>query len=129
MAFGCYRKGSRAERELIAKFLENGYSVIRSAGSGSGTPSPDILVFKAGKQFGFECKAWDKPNLLLDKEQFLNLKKWEENTGMTTLVAWRLPREGWLFIYLSVFAEQEKSFTVSRKTAELLNVKIEQLLK
>jgi len=129
MVFGCYRKGSRAERELIAMFLEKGYSVIRSAGSGSGTPSPDILTFKAGKQFGFECKAWDKSNLGLDKEQFNNLKKWEENTGMTTLVAWRLPREGWFFIYLSAFEEQGKSFTVSRKTAELLNVKFDELVK
>jgi len=44
----CYRKGSRAERELIDHFSSNGFCVIRAAGSGVNSLSPDILVFRRG---------------------------------------------------------------------------------
>ncbi len=128
MTFGTYQKGSRCERELIDIFQQKGYSVIRSAGSGVGTPSPDILLFKRGKQFGFECKAWDKGSLSLEKPKIAEMRTWEENTGMTTMIAWRLSREGWYFIYLDELGEQAKSFTVTAKRAREINRRIENLI-
>ena len=128
MAFGTYRKGSRYERELIEIFKQSGYSVIRAAGSGVGTPSPDVLLFKRTKQYGLECKAWDKTSLSLEKGQIDDLRKWEENTGMTTLIAWRSSREGWYFIYLDELSEQPKSYTVTKKRAQELNRRIEHLI-
>jgi len=127
MVFGTYRKGARYERELIDLFQQKGYSVIRSAGSGVGTPSPDILLFKRGRQYGLECKAWDKPNLGLRKEQVHDLVKWEDNTGMTTMVAWRLSRDGWYFIYPSELTEQKKSFTISLKRTREINRRLKSL--
>lgn len=129
MAFWRYGKGSRAERELIDILSKNGFSVIRAAGSGVGNPCPDLLAFRRGLQYGFECKAWDRGSLRLEREQADGLKKWDENTGITMLVAWKIPREGWRFIALSELEEKEKGYTVTRKRAMAINRTIEALLK
>ncbi len=123
-----YGKGSRAERELIHYFTENGYSVIRAAGSGVSSLSPDILLFKRGNQYAIEAKAHEKEHLGLDKEQFLGLKKWEENTGITTYVGWRRNRKEWFFIPLSLFAENEKSFTINWERTQMGGRKMEELI-
>lgn len=112
-----YRKGSRAERELIDYFSNNGYSVIRAAGSGVNSLSPDLLAFKHGMQYAFESKAIEKNNLNIDREQFTNMQKWERNTGITCYVAWRKRGKQWRFIPLSLFNESEKSFGISWKKA------------
>jgi len=52
-----YQKGTRAEHELIDYFDQNGFCVIRAAGSGVSSLSPDILVFKRGLQYAIEAKA------------------------------------------------------------------------
>ncbi|MBN2477965.1 hypothetical protein JXB01_01610 [Candidatus Micrarchaeota archaeon] len=123
-----YRKGSRAERELIHFFDGEGFSVIRAAGSGVSSLSPDLLAFKKGLNYAFEAKAWEKEYLHLDKDQFLGLKNWEENTGITCLVAWRRNRQEWLFIPLSVFDENKKSFSVSWKSAQMIGRKLGDLI-
>lgn len=128
MVFGTYSKGSRYERELIDIFQKKGYSVIRSAGSGVGTPSPDILLFKRSKQYGLECKAWNKTSLSLQKPKIAEMRTWQDNTGMTTMIAWRVSRDGWYFIYLDELAEMGKSFTVTLKKAKEINRRIEVLL-
>jgi len=114
-----YRKGSRAERELIDCFSGKGYSVIRAAGSGVNSLSPDLLAFRRGMQYAFESKAIEKDNLNIDREQFVNLRKWEENTGITCYVAWRKRGRQWRFVPLSLFKESEKSFGISWKKAQL----------
>ncbi|MFH1393604.1 MAG: Holliday junction resolvase Hjc [Candidatus Micrarchaeota archaeon] len=123
-----YRKGSRAERELIAYFSQNGFCVIRAAGSGVNSLSPDILAFRRGIQIGIEAKAWEKENLNIDREQFTNLAKWENNSGINCFVAWRRNRQPWLFLPLSVFKENEKSFGISWKSAGLIGKKLEEFL-
>lgn len=123
-----YRKGSRAERELITYFSKNGYSVVRAAGSGVNSLSPDLLLFKRGNQYAIEAKAHETENLGIDREQFLNLKKWEENTGITTLIGWRRNREDWLFIPLSVFKENVKTFTINWESAKMAGRKKEMLV-
>jgi Holliday junction resolvase len=114
-----YRKGSRAERELIDYFSNNGYSVIRAAGSGVNSLSPDLLAFRRGIQYAFESKAIEKDNLNIDRGQFVNLSKWEKNTGITCYVAWRRRGKQWRFVPLSLFNESEKSFGISWKRASL----------
>ncbi len=121
-----YRKGSRAERELIDYFSGRGYSVIRAAGSGVNSLSPDLLAFRRGMQYAFESKAIEKDNLNIDREQFVNLKKWEENTGITCYVAWRKRGRQWRFVPLSLFNESEKSFGISWKNAMLAGKEIKE---
>ncbi|MCC7552313.1 hypothetical protein KO317_01445 [Candidatus Micrarchaeota archaeon] len=113
-----YRKGARAERELIKWFSEQGFEVIRAAGSGGNSLSPDILVFRKGKQYALECKAWDTTSLSLKPDQINGLKKWEEITGITTMVAWRVSRKGWRFIPLHLLNKTPKGYSVSWKIAE-----------
>jgi len=122
-----YRKGSRAERELIDHFSTNGFCVIRAAGSGVNSLSPDILVFKRGMQVGIEAKAIEKENLNIDREQFVNLKRWEDVSGITCVIGWRRNRQPWVFIPLSVFKENEKSFGINWTNAQAIGRKLEEL--
>lgn len=112
-----YRKGARAERELIKMFSDKGFRVIRAAGSGINSLSPDILVFKRGMYYGFECKAWKKKNLRILKEQFERLMEWEKDTGITVMVAWKMSRKGWRFIPLDEFKETDKAYTINLNKA------------
>ncbi len=134
-----YHKGARAERELIRFFSERGFMVIRGAGSGTSGLSPDLLAFRGIQQYVVEAKAFESEHLSLDREQFENLKKWQETTGMDTYVAWRrkkqkvekgddsalaVRRKGvgmqyrWKFIPVAFFNENPKSYSVSWKIAE-----------
>lgn len=123
-----YGKGSRAERELINFFSEKGFSVIRAAGSGVSSLSPDLLVFKRGKQYAIESKAWEKENLNIDRDQFIGLKNWEENTGITAYIGWRRNREPWYFLPLSLFEENAHSFAISWKQTLMVGRKLEELV-
>jgi len=75
-----YTKGAKAERELIKFFSSHGFAIIRAAGSGVNSLSPDILAFKHGKQYAIECKAWNSNSLSFDKEKVTFMKEWEEKT-------------------------------------------------
>ena len=123
-----YVKGSRAERELIDYFSSKDCSVIRAAGSGVNSLSPDILVFRRGMQLAIEAKAIEKENLNIDRNQFLNMKKWEENTGISCYVGWRRSREPWYFVPLSVFKENPKSFAVNWSQAQQIGKKKEEFI-
>jgi len=123
-----YKKGARNERELIHLFEERGYSVVRSAGSGVNAVSPDILVFRRGKQYAIECKAWDSDRVAIDHEKYNALLSWEENTGITTLLAWKMPYEGWYFAYLSELEKNEKSYSITKKRMTEINRRFDELV-
>jgi len=128
MAFGTYRKGARAERELIHFFTEKGFAVIRAAGSGVNSLSPDLLAFRAGKQYAIECKAWESGSLSFEKEKVAMMKHWEETTGITYLVGWRVSRDGWFLFPVHLLEEQGKSFTITLSKAKLAGRKPEELV-
>ena len=121
-----YQKGSRAERELIDFFSNNGYSVIRAAGSGVSSLSPDLLIFKQGAQYAIESKAHEKTSLQIPKDQFEGLKKWQDNTGITSLIAWRRNRIGWRLVPFHIFEENEKSYSLSWERADMIGKKLEE---
>ena len=123
-----YRKGARSERELKELFSRKGYSVIRAAGSGVGADCPDILVFKGPRQYAFECKSWNAGSIAIDKKSYRDLERWEENSGITTLLAWRVERGGWLFIYLSELEENPKSYSITMKRAGRIGRNLSELL-
>ncbi|MEM3030689.1 MAG: hypothetical protein QXH27_03045 [Candidatus Micrarchaeia archaeon] len=129
MAFGSYRKGARAERELVSFFDSRGYCVMRAAGSGVSSLSPDLLAFKRGEQLAVECKSVNADRLSIERGQFLGLKKWEDNTGIDVYVAWRLPKAGFRFARLAEFEEAGSSFSISRARMLLLDRKPEDLVK
>lgn len=128
MAFGTYKKGARAERELIHFFTANGFEVMRAAGSGVNSLSPDLLAFRKGRQYAVECKAWDSGSLSFEKEKVAQMKKWEEVTGITYFIGWRVNREGWLIFPVHMLEEQKKTFTITLSKAKLAGRKPEELV-
>lgn len=112
-----YAKGARSERELIHLLAEKGFSVVRAAGSGVAGECPDLLAFKHGRNYAFECKAWGGERVAIDHAHYASLRKWEENTGITTMIAWRMDRAGWFFVYLSELEENPHSFSVTKTRA------------
>ena len=123
-----YGKGARSERELIHLFSDHGFSVIRAAGSGVSSLSPDMIVFRKGLQYAFECKAWSSRSISMPKDRFEALKRWEENTGITTMIAWRMDRVGWRFVYLNGFDENPKSYTIGIERTLEIGRKFEDLI-
>lgn len=116
-----YQKGARSERELIHLLAGRGFSVVRAAGSGVAGECPDILAFRRGLQYAFECKAWGSDRVAIDHQHYLAMKRWEENTGITTMLAWRMDGGGWYFIYLAELEENPQSWSVTKKRALEIN--------
>ncbi len=121
-----YRKGSRAERELIKELLSRGFFVMRAAGSGFGY-SPDILAFKSGRQMAIEVKARESDYLYIKNSQFENMKRWEEFTNITPFVAWRRKGKRWLLIPLSFFKKSKKGWHVDWATVRDISYSLDEL--
>jgi len=124
-----YAKGARSERELIALFLEKGYSVVRAAGSGVSGGCPDLFAFRRGSNYAFECKAWKAGRIAIDKQNFKALRAWEDNSGITIMLAWKMDRLGWRFMYLSELAENDQSYSVTKARALELGRVVEDVLR
>ena len=122
-----YSKGARAERELLNHLYSIGYSVVRSAGSGVNSVSPDIIAIKQGKGLAFESKAWDGNGISIDHEKFESLRQWRDNSGMDTYIAWRMNGAGWFFITLDEMSRTEKNYRVTKKNAIRINRRPEHL--
>jgi Holliday junction resolvase len=82
-----YRKGFRAERELLRLLSSHGYSCIRSASSGGFLTPVDIVAMRSGKTLCFEIKSWArKPKL--DRTQLSRFSEWCSNAQGHGFVAW-----------------------------------------
>ncbi|MDE1851655.1 MAG: hypothetical protein KGH69_03135 [Candidatus Micrarchaeota archaeon] len=125
---GYYNKGARTERELLGKFYDNGYSVVRAAGSGVNALGPDLVVIRAKECIAIECKAWEKGSLALDPEQYMKLVEWERNTDFPTFVAWRMNGSGWFFIKLEEFTKAERNWNITRKKTVGINRRFEDVV-
>ncbi len=123
-----YSKGARGERELLNYLHDRGYSVMRGAGSGVNSLSPDIIAIKAGRGLAFECKAWDRDSISIENERYEGLVEWQDNTGFSTFVAWRTNGAGWLFIKPDEMSKNSKSRSVTRKNAMQINRKLDSIL-
>ncbi|MBM3231989.1 nucleoid-structuring protein H-NS [Candidatus Pacearchaeota archaeon] len=93
-------KGSRAERELLDLFTQNGWSAARVAGSGvNDNTFCDLIAGKNGrKSYTIEAKSSKNPRIYITKKQIEDFVKFSEVMGLTPVVAVRFNREGWIFI-------------------------------
>ena len=123
-----YSKGARSERELLNTLYGKAYSVMRSAGSGVNSISPDIIAVKNGQGLAFECKAWEKSSISIEQEKYESLREWERNSGMRTFIAWRMNGESWFFIKLDEMKKTEKNYTVTKKTAYAIARRLESII-
>lgn len=91
-----YRKGFRAERDLLRILSARGYSCVRSASSGGSLTPVDIVAIKSGRLLSFEIKSWArKPRL--DKAQLSRFSDWCRNAQAMGFVAW-YSRNRWMFL-------------------------------
>ena len=109
------RKGFRVERELLHLFEAHGFVGVRVAGSGNN--SPDILVFKKGKQFALEIKAREGLSLHVKTKQMEMLKQWEKKTGITAFVVWKKKNKEPLFIPIQAFKKGKRGYNISFEEA------------
>ena len=120
-----YNKGARNERELLNYLHERKFSVMRSAGSGVNSLSPDIIAFKNGKGFSFECKAWNRTSVAIPIDKIEFMMEWEMNTGMDTYVAWKMNNLGWFFIKLAEMNKATSNYTITKTIALKINRRME----
>lgn len=104
------------------------YSVMRSAGSGVNSITPDIIAVRDGDGLAFECKAWEKSNITFERGKIDVLKRWQANTRMRTFIGWRTNGQGWLFIKLEELAPTGKGYIITRKSALAIGRKFDEIV-
>jgi Holliday junction resolvase - archaeal type len=130
MVFGSYKKGTKAENELIDILNQEGFLTIRAAGSGKKKfKCPDVLAFRRIDQYGFECKAIDSDYLHVKKDQIQGLIKWQEQTNITTFIAWRKSGGIWYFIMPQYFKENKSSYSIDFETVKKYSKPLEEILR
>ena len=91
-------KGSRAERELFHKLWDEGYAVVRAAGSGSTTkPAPDLLASNGKKRFAIECKSLKGKRKYFAHEEIEQLLLFASTFGAEPWLGIRFDSKGWFF--------------------------------
>ena len=113
-------KGSKAERELFQKFIDNNYRAVRVAGSGvMENADCDLLAGKAGKgKYAIEVKSSKKPIRYITKSQIESFMIFCEIFGLTPVVALRFNREGWLFIHPKDLRDSGKNYAITLEEAK-----------
>lgn len=107
-------KGTKAERELIHMFWNNGFAAIRSAGSGSMKfPSPDIIASCNKKIFAIECKSLKGRTKYIEKGKIEELISFSKLFNVIPLIAVRFDRNGWFFLKPEEIIKTEKNYIIS----------------
>lgn len=115
---GNKEKGANAERELLHKFVQEGYMAIRAAGSGKlPEPSCDLIVGKSRKKYCIECKTTKKKKKYLDKKQIEQFLIFSQIFGLKPLLAVRFNRFGWYFINLKDIEKTKSGLAISLELA------------
>jgi Holliday junction resolvase len=124
-----YLKGARSERELLNRLYDNGYSVIRAAGSGVNALGPDIIAVKDRFCMAFECKAWERNRLSIDLEAYQKLREWNDNTKFPTYIAWRMNGKGWFFVTLDELKHGDKDHSITKVRTFEINRLFDDIIK
>ena len=113
-------KGSKAERELVEMFTQQGWRAVRVAGSGVSDNSPcDILAAKAGRKgFAVEAKSSKKTTIYISREQIEDFILFSSMIGLKPVIATRFNREGWIFVDPKHLKDTGKYWAVSLETAK-----------
>jgi|SRR3989344_1061686 len=122
-------KGTRSERELIHMFYNSGFSVVRSAGSGSTPlPSPDIIVSNRRNIFAIECKAINSKRKYFSPREINELKEFSEKFGAIPLIAIRFDRVGWFFVHMDDLGFSKTNHYISLDLAQKKGLKFEEII-
>ena len=100
-------------------FYDSGFSVVRSAGSGSTPlPSPDIIVSNRKNIFAIECKALNSTRKYFSPREINELKDFSEKFGAIPLIAIRFDRIGWFFVHIENMGFSKTNHFISLELAQ-----------
>ncbi len=115
---GNKEKGANAERELLKKFVEEGWMAIRVAGSGIlPDPSCDLIAGRKSKKYCIEVKSIKTNRKYLDKRQMEQFMIFSQIFGLKPILALRFNREGWFFLHPKNLKKTKGSFSIDLDTA------------
>ncbi|MBU1197696.1 hypothetical protein KJ765_04245 [Candidatus Micrarchaeota archaeon] len=120
-------KGAAYERQLKKMLEGKGFFVIRSAGSGVDSTSPDLLALSSAKRMAIECKARNSGYVWIEATRMRRMNAFEEKTAIPYYVAWKVAREEWRFFPLIALRETAKAFVIEEKDLHS-GLSLEQLL-
>lgn len=123
------RKGSRAERELVAMFWEAGHAALRAPGSGSTPlPSPDILASIKRGYLAIECKSLASNQKTFKPEDFAQLEQFAKAFNAEAWIGMRFDYDGWYFIQpKDVKQTGNGNFSITKNLAKLKGISFEEL--
>jgi Holliday junction resolvase len=110
-------KGSKAERELLGIFTENGWRAIRVAGSGVNDNSPcDLMAGKIGRKgYTIEAKSSKSTAIYITKSQIEDFVTFSHIMGLEPVIALRFNYEGWIFIKPQQLQDSGKNWVAHLK--------------
>jgi len=104
-----YLKGCVFERTVKAKLEEDGWTVIRSAGS----KKPDLVAAKDRKVIVIECKSTKGSIVYLDEKEVDNLEKTAQQFGAECLFAIKhVKNKNWFIVALENLEKTGKKYRI-----------------
>ncbi|MDO8556156.1 MAG: Holliday junction resolvase Hjc [Nanoarchaeota archaeon] len=123
------QRGSSAERELFHQFWGEGWTCLRTAGSGSVQyAAPDLTAGKEGRLFVIECKAGASIYKYLDKYEVEELQQFAQAFGAEAWIAVRYNHAGWYFLRPEQLRDTGGRYAVTQEEAEKNGVRFEKLI-
>lgn len=119
-----YRRGASAERELIKRLEENGFAVVRSAGS----KKVDIVAGNGRKYLCIEVKSTKEDRLYLSDEDIERLTSFAGRFGGEAYIAVKFVGDGWSFFEPRGLPKSGKNFRVDKKLAKYKALTFEEVI-
>ena len=125
-----YNKGTKAERELLDMFWEQGYAALRTPGSGvSQRPCPDIVAGNGEKYFAIESKSTSSEYVHLTYDEIVKLVTFSQKFGAVPYVAVRFEGRDWVFMDMGkIQYTKGKNFKVTKDFAYSDGRRFEEIL-
>ena len=123
-------KGANAERELLHMLSEQGFAVVRVAGSGMiSETSADLIAGNSFKRFVIECKTCKDKKRYLEKQQIADLKEFACKFGFPALIAVKFNRQGWWFIEPEKLEDTGKGLAIYLEDIQKIGKSFDEIVK
>ncbi len=123
------QRGSTAERELFHQFWDNGWTCLRTAGSGSVQyAAPDLTAGKEGRLFVIECKAGASIYKYIDTYEVDELIQFAQAFGAEAWIAVRYNHVGWYFLKPKQLRKTEGRYAITLEEAQKNGIRFETLI-
>ena len=122
-------KGSRYERELVQRFWDAGFGVMRAPTSGGATSRalPDIVAGNGKVYYAIEVKMKKELPIYIREEQVEEIKEFSRRFGAKAFIAVKLPYKEWRFVPVELLSKNGKNYRVSEEEY-LKGLRLEDLL-